>query len=376
MSRRSLDVTEEQIAAAQLRIVLDEKLGRRTSNVVRRIAGMTGVDAIQDKFTSTSVSSSKTRAPMSELESDLAPHQEQSHEEPASMKLQKRRMAARMTVTDLVEAAANGEQEAWNSLVDQFMPLVRSVTRTYRLTDRDAEYVSQTVWLRLVEHLSDIREPRALPKWIMTTAKNESLRLIKTHRRMVPFDQLGDSTTAAGPDSEEVETNLLRAEPHQALRDSLAELAPRQRELLLLLVADSPISYSEISRLLEMPVGSIGPTRARALDRLRGTLTIRGELASWRDKAGDPTGAVTALEQLLTDQLRILGPDHPDTLTIRGELASWRGKAGDPTGAVTAFEQLLTDQLRILGPDHPDTLTIRGELASWRSKASDQMGSH
>jgi len=197
-------------------------------------------------------------------------------------------MAENLTVTDLVEAAARGEQEAWDSLVDQFMPLVWSVTRTYRLTERDAEDVSQTVWLRLVEHLTDIREPRALPKWIITTAKNESLRLIKSNRRTVPLDPPFDSTVPAETDSSEVEANLLRAERHQALRDGLAELAPRQRELLLLLVADPPISYGEISRLLDMPVGSIGPTRARCLDRLRGTAAVSAFLSAGRE--ADDTG--------------------------------------------------------------------------------------
>ncbi len=197
-------------------------------------------------------------------------------------------MAENLTVTELVHAAASGEQDAWNRLVDQFMPLVWSVTRTYRLTDRDAEDVSQTVWLRLVENLTDIREPRALPKWIITTAKNESLRLIKAHRRTRPLDSLDDSTMAIGAGSCEAEANLLRAERQQALRDGLAELAPRQRELLLLLVADPPISYGEISRLLDMPVGSIGPTRARCLDRLRGTAAISTFLSAERE--ADETG--------------------------------------------------------------------------------------
>lgn len=162
------------------------------------------------------------------------------------------------------------------------------MTRTYRLTERDAEDVNQTVWLRLVEHLSDIREPRALPKWIITTARHESLRLIKANRRTVPLDPLFDSTVPAETDSTDVEANVLRAERQQALRDGLAELAPRQRELLLLLVADPPLSYGEISRLLDMPVGSIGPTRARCLDRLRGTAAIRAFLCAEREP--DDTG--------------------------------------------------------------------------------------
>jgi hypothetical protein len=87
-----------------------------------------------------------------------------------------------------------------------------------------------------------------------------------------------------------------------------------------------------------------------------------------------PVESTTAFEQLLTERLRVLGPDHPHTLSTRGHFARWRGEAGDPTGAATAFEQLLTDYLRVLGPDHPDTLSTRGNLAYWHSKGEDQMG--
>jgi hypothetical protein len=81
-------------------------------------------------------------------------------------------------------------------------------------------------------------------------------------------------------------------------------------------------------------------------------------------------GAAAALELLLADQLRVLGPDHPDTLTTRNNLANWRGEAGDAVGAAADFELLLADHLRVLGPDHPDTLTTRSNRAHWRAGAS------
>ncbi|MFD0522893.1 tetratricopeptide repeat protein [Paractinoplanes durhamensis] len=84
---------------------------------------------------------------------------------------------------------------------------------------------------------------------------------------------------------------------------------------------------------------------------------------------GDPAGATTASGQLLTDRLRVLGPDHPHTLTTRHSLANWRGAAGNPAVAVTALEQLLIDQLRVLGPNHPDTLATGQSLANWRGAA-------
>jgi NB-ARC domain/Tetratricopeptide repeat len=104
------------------------------------------------------------------------------------------------------------------------------------------------------------------------------------------------------------------------------------------------------------------------------TLATRHDLALWRGEAGDPAGAITALEQLLTDYLRVLGPDHPHTLNTRHNLADWRGWAGDPAGAAVAFEQLLTDRLRVLGPDHPHTLDTRNNLARCRGEAGDPVG--
>jgi RNA polymerase sigma factor (sigma-70 family) len=94
----------------------------------------------------------------------------------------------------------------------------------------------------------------------------------------------------------EVDAALLRAERHQALRDALAELSPNHRELLLLLVTDPPISYREISRLLGIPIGSIGPTRARCLERLRATPPLRAFLTE--ERAGDLGGDRDDLERV------------------------------------------------------------------------------
>ncbi|MDG4764329.1 tetratricopeptide repeat protein [Solwaraspora sp. WMMD406] len=104
------------------------------------------------------------------------------------------------------------------------------------------------------------------------------------------------------------------------------------------------------------------------------TLTTRSNVAGWRGRAGDAAGAVTTFEELLTDSLRVLGPDHPDTLTTRNNLAGWRGRAGDAAGAVTTFEELLNDSLRVLGPNHPDTLTTRNNVAGWRGESGDAAG--
>ena len=98
------------------------------------------------------------------------------------------------SVWDLVLAARGGRQDAWDELVVRFTPLVVCVVRRHRLRDADEDDVVQTLWLRLVEHLGDIRDPQALPGWIMTTTRNECLRLIKARQRSRPVDPLAAAT--------------------------------------------------------------------------------------------------------------------------------------------------------------------------------------
>jgi RNA polymerase sigma factor (sigma-70 family) len=172
------------------------------------------------------------------------------------------------SVSQLVAAALQGDHTSWNRLVDRYTPLLLSVIRRHRLQGDDAEDVVQTVWLRLVEKLEGIREPEALPGWVITTARNECLHLIKARRFLSPTD-LEDRGWPEGTGPSAVDSDLLEAERHEALLMALAELPERQRALLLLLIEDPPLSYEEIGRRLGVPIGSIGPTRARALARVR-----------------------------------------------------------------------------------------------------------
>jgi RNA polymerase sigma factor (sigma-70 family) len=178
----------------------------------------------------------------------------------------------------LVDAARHGDQGAWDDLVERFLPLVFGTMARLGLFGAEAEDVNQTVWLRLVEHLDQIREPRALPGWIVTTTRNESLRSFDKGRRMVPTDPQTDTQLDVPAEGEPAD-ELLAAERQQALLAALEELPEDRRELLLLLVTDPPVPYAEISRRLDIPVGSIGPTRARALEQLRRTDALRGFLA-------------------------------------------------------------------------------------------------
>jgi len=174
----------------------------------------------------------------------------------------------RSAVPGLVASAVAGDERAWNELVDRYAPLVMSVAARYQLSAADAQDVSQIVWLRLVEHLAELREPRALPRWIITTTGNECVRLLRAARRT----ELFNPSTWIPPDDVDhagVDKAMLSAERRQALLQALAELPDHQRRLLLLLLEDPPLSYADISTRLGVPLGSIGPTRARAMQRLR-----------------------------------------------------------------------------------------------------------
>ena len=186
---------------------------------------------------------------------------------------------AEIDVVHLVTAARAGDQSAWDAIVERYAPLVLSVLRRYRLSGHDASDVSQTTWLRLVEHLDEIREPERLPAWVVTTAKHEALRILNARQRTVVVDPQGHSDLSQKPDGgAEPDENLLCSERRLALLQGLAELKPAHRELLLLMLEDPPVSYEAIGERLGMPHGSIGPTRARALAELRKTSALRGLL--------------------------------------------------------------------------------------------------
>jgi len=187
------------------------------------------------------------------------------------------------SVPDLVSAARDGDPLSWEALVDRYLPMVRGTIGRFRLSTADAADVNQTVWLRLVEHLADLRDPAALPGWLSTTARREALRVIRTRGRSIPVDPQG--TTLEEETDEEIDRELLTQQRAQALRDGLTELPTQRRALLELLCADPPVPYDEISTRLGIPVGSIGPTRARALQQLRNTRALR----AWADSAG-PAG--------------------------------------------------------------------------------------
>lgn len=170
---------------------------------------------------------------------------------------------------DLLERAADGDGAAWDALVDRYGRLIWAVTCTHHLDEQDADDVFQTTWLRLLEHVDSIHEPEALPGWLSTTARREVLRLLERRGRLVLTENEAELERAADEPVPAPDASLLLAELQADVQRALTQLPPRSQRLLRLLMVDPPLHYREIADALEMPVGSIGPSRARCLRMLR-----------------------------------------------------------------------------------------------------------
>ncbi|MGD9704328.1 MAG: RNA polymerase sigma factor [Acidimicrobiia bacterium] len=180
-------------------------------------------------------------------------------------------------VKELVVSANAGHQESWNRLVDTYAGLVWSVVRSHQLFGPEAADISQTVWLRCVEHLGRIREPEHLAAWLATTARHECFRVLRKNGRNVVVDEVPEI------DADEYEESpglsaAIAADDRRAVAAALELVPERCRQLLRMLVTDPPLSYDEIGGVLDMPKGSIGPTRARCLAHLRRALEDAGDV--------------------------------------------------------------------------------------------------
>lgn len=175
------------------------------------------------------------------------------------------------SVASLVSRAKDGDQRAWDKIVERFAPLVWAMCRRHNLTRPDADDVGAAVWLRLVERLHTIREPAALAGWLATTTRRECLRALRAKSRELLVEDhhsMVDDTTPAADEW------LLAQERHIAVRAAFATLSERCRQLLEMLFSDPVTPYAEISAALGMPVGAIGPTRRRCLDKLRASSSL------------------------------------------------------------------------------------------------------
>ena len=170
------------------------------------------------------------------------------------------------SIADLLAKAAQNDRAAWHTLVDRYHRLVWSVIRGFRLDSASAEDVFQTTWQRLMEHCDRIREPERLPGWLATTARNEALRVIRQQKRQIPSEFEYD---VADPTNVSFDEMLVDDETQRAALRAFAKLPEDAQQLLRLLCADPPLDYSTISEMVGRPVGSLGPTRQRILDKLR-----------------------------------------------------------------------------------------------------------
>jgi RNA polymerase sigma factor (sigma-70 family) len=192
-------------------------------------------------------------------------------------------------VAALVARARDGDKDAWDAIVDRYAPLIWSICRRYRLARADADDVGQSVWLRLVDQLGQLREPEALPGWLATTTRRECGRLLTGSRRREALGSALDPADIPDESPSAAEEEVLAAERHAALREAFAALAPRCQELVGLLITDPPVPYAEISAKLGIPVGSIGPNRARCLDRLRRHPAVAALISNEIPNGGDPS---------------------------------------------------------------------------------------
>jgi len=171
------------------------------------------------------------------------------------------------TTGELLHAATTGDQVAWRELVHRYEPIVAGTILDLGLQPADARDAAQRTWLQMVENHSKIRKPEALGGWLRTTARHECLRIIRERWRVDPIDDPdGVRFRDAAVD---VEQTVVDADTARRLRHLVSTLPPRSALLLTELFRDEPPGYAELARLTGIPIGSIGPTRGRALQLLR-----------------------------------------------------------------------------------------------------------
>ena len=163
-----------------------------------------------------------------------------------------------------------GDDTAWNALTGQYTSLLWSIARGLRLSEADAADAVQTTWLRLVEHLDSLRDPDRVGSWLATSMRRECYDVLRRAARVQVGSPVGAGEWAGVADpADPLDVALLRDERDAELWQAVGRLKPHCRRLLRALAADPPPSYAEAAAALEMPLGSLGPTRQRCLRCLR-----------------------------------------------------------------------------------------------------------
>jgi RNA polymerase sigma factor (sigma-70 family) len=172
---------------------------------------------------------------------------------------------------ELLNLARSGDQRAWSEIVDRFGQMVWSVARSFRLDEAAAKDVSQTVWLRLVENIERIDDPERLPGWLATTCRREALRVQGLRDRLIPTEFEYDIPA----EQPSLESMLIEDEEAREVVIAFETLSDDCQQLLRLLATDPPLSYEEISEIIDRPIGSLGPTRSRCIERLKAAISAR-----------------------------------------------------------------------------------------------------
>jgi RNA polymerase sigma factor (sigma-70 family) len=167
---------------------------------------------------------------------------------------------------EVVRQARAGSNAAWEALIERFGGLVTAIARRCRLSEADVAEVSQTTWLRLVENLDRIQQPERIGAWLATTSRRESLRIATRRSLVSPGEEV---YLMVDEKADPLDAALLREEQAQAIRAATERLSPHCRRLLGALMGDEDVPYKTIAEQLNMPIGSIGPTRGRCLEHLR-----------------------------------------------------------------------------------------------------------
>ncbi|MEJ2853187.1 MULTISPECIES: RNA polymerase sigma factor [unclassified Saccharothrix] len=178
-------------------------------------------------------------------------------------------------MVDVVRRCQRGEPTSWGEAIRLFRPLVARVARSFGLSNGHVEDVCQNTWIRMVQGIGTLREPEKARSWMVTVARREALRHLREHERHVPVGDGHEWDARPCPDPSPEDRALTGSERDQ-VRAAVAALSPVQRKLVALLFGDEECSYEEICARLGMPRGSIGPTRARIIKRVRQHLADLG----------------------------------------------------------------------------------------------------
>jgi RNA polymerase sigma factor (sigma-70 family) len=177
---------------------------------------------------------------------------------------------------ELVHGCLRGRQDAWNFLVDKYKNLIFSIPIRYGFSREEAADIFQAVCLELIQELPKLREPKALPKWLMQVTAHKCFHAKRQTSRMVSQDDEGAEIPETSVPAQ-AELDIREVEEEQMLREAVAALPPRCRELIHMLFYEEPRRpYQQVASSLGLATGSIGLLRQKCLDQLKKRLDALG----------------------------------------------------------------------------------------------------